>query len=539
LSPRPSRKVGVMALFDKVWQQMNTRLDQAKLNKEIERFRQVLLSNPNDTESLRQLGTTYQTAGMAEEAIQCFLRLAELYQQSRQTELALAYYRKVERMGDNERRASVLKEIETIHHNLGQYEEAYRTCRQVIEVYLAINQKEAARGFINTIPLFGEKDELYRKELREMIGVRDETWAQGARGTWVDEQPETAIKSPVSLPGYQASKIVPTPDSEQAVYAEMSILVVDDDPNICLILSTAIKTIGCQVITASNGADAMDKALRLRPNLIISDLLMPRMDGSQLFTKLQEYPETNSIPFICLTSRGQEEEKLAAFQRGVEDYWVKPFSIGEITMRIKKILQRQIQNMQNEIASAGTSQAELSGSLAEMTPADLLRFVESKHKTGVLHLKNGEAEGMIIFQGGMVTDAQYANLVGEPALFTLLNWTVGSFVFQSQPISSPRTIIASTEQILARMMQRFDEEYYLIEQLPSRELTLELSPKFDEAIQSINFPRSVERLIILFDGNNSLGECLEQLRGDTDAIRLLVDFYRQGLAVVSTQHSRQ
>jgi CheY-like chemotaxis protein len=521
-----------MALFDKVWQQMNTRLDQAKLNKEIERFRQALLLNPTDTESLRQLGTLYQTAGMVEEAIQCFIQLAELYQKSKQTELALAYYRKVERMGDNERRASILKEIENIHHGLGQFEEAYRTCRQIIEVYLAINQKEAARGFINVLPSFGDRDDLYRKELREMIGVKDETWTQGARGTWVEEQTPASAQAPVPLSDFQASKIIPTTETEQALYADMSILVVDDDPNICLILSAAIKTIGCQVITANHGVDAMDKALRLRPNLIISDLLMPRMDGSQLFSKLQEYPETNTIPFVCLTSRGQEEEKLAAFQKGVEDYWVKPFSIGEVTLRIKRLLKRQIQTMEKELASSGSIPVELSGSLSEMTPADLLRFLEAKRKTGVLQLKNGAAEGFLLFQGGMVSDAHYANLMGEPALFTLLNWTEGSFSFQSQPISSPRTVIAGTDEIMARMMQRYDEEYYLTEQLPSAETILVLSPKFEEALEKINFPRAVERLIILFDGNHSLGECLEQLRGDTDALRLLVDFYRQGLAVV-------
>src|SRR5262249_30864722 len=177
-------------------------------------------------------------------------------------------------------------------------------------------------------------------------------------------------------------------------------------------------------------------------------------------------------------------------------------------------------------------QVELAGNLAEMTPADLLRFMEAKRKTGALHFKNGEADGFIVFQDGMVIDAQYANLVGEPALFTMLNWSSASFMFQSQPVSSPRTIIASTDEILARMMQRYDEEYYLIEQLPPLDTTLVLSPKFDEALRSVNFPRSVERLMILFDGRNNLGECLEQLRGDTEAIRLLVDFYRQGLAGV-------
>jgi CheY-like chemotaxis protein len=394
-----------------------------------------------------------------------------------------------------------------------------------------------------------------------MIGVRDEAWAQGARGTWVDNsppaptspappaasasapappvvtppapapaQPQAPAVSP--LPGYPASRQIQISPEEQAAFADMSILVVDDDTNICLLLSSAIKNIGCQVITANNGAEGIDKALRLRPNLIISDLLMPKMDGNQFFTKLQEYPETRAIPFVCLTSRGAEEEKLAAFERGVEDYWVKPFSIGEITMRIKKLLQRQLQNMQQEFTSAGGGQVELAGNLSDMTPADLLRFAEAKHKSGVLRLKNGEVEGAIVFQNGEVVDSQYMQLMGEPALFSLLNWDSGTFTFQSQTVSVPRTIIATTDEILARMMQRYDEEYYLVEQLPPTAITLTLAPHFDQALQTTNFPRSVERLMILFDGTSSLGECLEQLRGDMDALRLLVDLYRQGLIVI-------
>jgi hypothetical protein len=182
---------------------------------------------------------------------------------------------------------------------------------------------------------------------------------------------------------------------------------------------------------------------------------------------------------------------------------------------------------------------DLAGSLSEMSPADLLRYAEAKRKTGVLRLKTGEVEGDISFQDGEVVDAQYANLVGEPALFTLLNWTSGNFSFHSQPVSSSRTIIATMDEVLARMMQRYDEEYYLMEQLPPQAVTLALSEAFYEALKVTNFPRSVERLMILFDGNSTLGDCLEQMRGDTEAIRLLVDLYRQGLIVIHNPYLQQ
>lgn len=525
-----------MALFDKVWQQMNTRLDQVKTNKEADRFRQALLLNPNDTEALRQLGTIYQNSNMVNEAIESFIRLAELYHRNKQFDLSLAYYRKVERMGDNERRASILKEIVRIQQALNDHDAAYQTCRQIAEVYITMNQKEAARGFFTSLPPFGDRDAQYRKELREMIGVHDETWAQGAKGTWVASAQESApllTAQTAPAPGFSAAKArINVSKAEQAAFADMSILVVDDDPNICTLLSTAIKSIGCQVVVASNGLEGVDKALRMRPNIIVSDLLMPKMDGSQFFNKLQEYPETQTIPFVCLTSRGQEEEKIAAFEKGVEDYWVKPFSIAEITMRMKKLLNKEIEKAQQEFASAGGGQVELAGNLGEMTATDLLRFSEAKQKNGVLRLKNGDIEGVILFQNGEVIDAQYMNLMGEPALYSILNWTSGTFTFQSQPLSVPRTIISSTDEILSRMMQRYDEEYYLIEQLPPLAVTLALSSRFYEVLQGTRFPRSIDRIMILFDGSNNLGECLEQLRGDTEGIRLLVELYQQKLLVV-------
>jgi DNA-binding response OmpR family regulator len=415
---------------------------------------------------------------------------------------------------------------------------------------LSINQKEAARGFMTTLPTFGEKDEVYRKELREMIGVHDEKWAQGARGTWVDTPPAPTPPAPAAvpyanapstaskaapLPGYPSSRQIKISAEEKAQFADLSILVVDDDPNICTLLTTAIKNIGCQVSTAPNGFEGVDMALRLKPTLIISDLLMPKMDGNQFFTKLQEYPETKDIPFVCLTSRGQEDEKLAAFERGVEDYWVKPFSIAEITMRIKKLMQRQLQQQRpttSATAAPLSDQIELAGSLAELTPADLLRFTQVKHKTGLLQLKNGDITGVLAFYNGEVIDAKYANLTGEDALYTLLNWHQGTFTFHSQNVPPYRQIVATTDEILSRLMQRYDEEYYLREQLPAPNLTLALSDNFYHSLINAQFPRAIDRLIILFDGQHKLGDCIDQLRGDTEALRLVVDLYQKEMFTV-------
>ncbi len=438
-----------MSLFDKVKQQISGQTDQKNI-KEIERLKLTLQNKPNDLETLRQLGILCENHSLNEEAVKYFCILGRSYQQS-QSSLAIAYFRKAERLAEKEERASIFKDIAKTYFTTKQFEEAYHASRQVIEIYLELNQKEAARGFIVNIPLLGEKDAIYRKELLEMIGEKDQTWAQGARGTWVEENSPKPTQLIASLPGYTAAKVPITPAIEKALFSQMRVLVVDDDQGVCKILTAMLKSIGCQSTTANNGNEAIEKLADWKPDLIISDLLMPQMDGNQFFVKLQEDPETSDIPFVCLSSRGQEDEKLAAFSKGVEDYWVKPFVISELSMRTKKILQRQLKTVQSKANPQYSDQSELSGRLGNIPLPHLLRMLEYMSKTGILTLAYSEAFGTISFQEGSLVDAQYAGLNGEPALFSLMSWNEGRFVFESQEIASPRIITDSLDELFNKL----------------------------------------------------------------------------------------
>lgn len=514
-----------MGLFDKVFSQHAGNKEQAKLHKEIEQAQETLKKNPNNVEALRQLSLLYESANMVDDAIQCFVRLSQAFQQSKQSQLAIAYYRKAEKLANKETKASILRDIARLHQSLGQYEEAYVTCRQVIEIYLAINQKEAATGFVNSIPALGEKDEIYRKELREMIGEKDEKWAQGAKGSWVDEQ----TPKPSHLISSNA-KVAVTPKSEKELFATMNVLVVDDDLNICKIFSAVLRSLGCQVITANDGQEGLEKAKQLRPNLIVSDLLMPKLDGSQLFTKLQEDPLTQSIPFVCLTSRAQEEEKLAAFHKGVEDYWVKPFVVSEISMRIKKLLLRQLKTQTVESVAPKVEPGELTGNIADIQMPQLLRMLEYMTKTGILSLTNNTAQGSIIIQKGRIHDAHSGGQTGEDALLNLLTWTEGNFSFRSQAILSERTIEASLDEIFDKITHHYQRRE-LLSQLPALDTYLIPAAAFDKEILEQSFPNFVDKIITLLDGQRTLGECVTALGEDLEGLQYLVYFYRQGLVV--------
>jgi CheY-like chemotaxis protein len=445
-----------MSLFDRVKHSSNQ--PDPKTLKEFERLKQALQTKPNDPETLRQLGTLCETHGLNEDAVQYFSVLGRLYQQTPQSSLAIAYFRKAEKLAEKEQRASILKDIEKTYHISGQFDEAYKSARQVIEIYLEINQKEAARGFVHNLPALGEKDAIYRKELREMIGEKDEAWAQGARGTWIEENSPKPTQLIATLPGYTAAKVPITPPAEKAIFASMRVLVVDDDQGICKILTAMLKSIGCQSITANNGAEALEKITQWKPHLIISDLLMPQMDGNQFFAKLQENPETSSIPFVCLTSRGQEDEKLAAFSKGIEDYWVKPFVISEISARTKKILQRQLRASQQPSSTTSGDQAELSGRLGTIPLPHLLRMLEYMQKTGVLTLTWEQATGSICLQDGNIIDAQYQGYNGETALFALIGWNQGRFVFESQELFQPRVITSSLDELFEKLTHYYQSQ---------------------------------------------------------------------------------
>lgn len=438
-----------MSLFDKMKQQMSGQTDKT-VAKEFEKLKLTLQTKPNDPEIIRQLGQFCETNGFSQEAVQYFSTLGRIYQQS-QASLAIAYFRKAEKLADKAERATILKDLAKTYFNTAQFEETYRASRQVIEIYLELNQKEAARGFVQNLPLLGEKDASYRKELRELIGEKDESWAQGARGTWVEENTPKPTQLIASLPGYTAAKVPNTPLTEKALLSQMRVLVVDDDQGVCKILSAMLKSLGCQFLTASNGTEAIEKLTTWKPNLIISDLLMPQMDGNQFFAKLQEDSETSNIPFVCLSSRGQEDEKLAAFSKGVEDYWVKPFVISELSMRTKRILLRQLKTNQNNVSEQDKDQAELSGRLGSIPLPHLLRMLEYMTKTGVLTLMHSETSGNISFQEGSIVDAQYGGLNGEPALFSLMGWNEGRFVFESQEISDPRVITDSLDELFNKL----------------------------------------------------------------------------------------
>ena len=118
------------------------------------------------------------------------------------------------------------------------------------------------------------------------------------------------------------------------------ILVVDDEKDLTALVSLHMKMAGFEVLTASNGEKALDLSREEKPDLIILDLMLPKIDGWQVCERLRQDIATQDIPVIMLTARAETEDKLKGFEAGADDYVTKPFSPRELVARVKRVLAR-------------------------------------------------------------------------------------------------------------------------------------------------------------------------------------------------------
>ena len=117
----------------------------------------------------------------------------------------------------------------------------------------------------------------------------------------------------------------------------MKILVVDDEKLLVKGIRFNLENEGYEVITGSDGMEAMELAGSENPDLIVLDLMMPRLDGLEACGKIREFSD---VPIIMLTAKADDMDKLLGFEHGADDYLTKPFNILELKARIKALLRR-------------------------------------------------------------------------------------------------------------------------------------------------------------------------------------------------------
>ncbi len=116
-----------------------------------------------------------------------------------------------------------------------------------------------------------------------------------------------------------------------------TILAVDDEPHVLRLLKANLESSGYKVLTAQNGEEAVEAVARESPDLVILDLMLPKMDGYAVCRRIREF---SAVPVIILTARSAEVDLVHGFEVGADDYLTKPFSVTELLMRVQAVLRR-------------------------------------------------------------------------------------------------------------------------------------------------------------------------------------------------------
>jgi diguanylate cyclase (GGDEF)-like protein len=119
-----------------------------------------------------------------------------------------------------------------------------------------------------------------------------------------------------------------------------TILVVDDDPDIARFVEVNLRSAGYDVAVAGDGEEALEKAGELRPDLVLLDVMMPRIDGFEVAQRLRKNPQTANTSIIMLTAKALSADKVTGLQSGADDYIIKPFDPIELLARVKGTLRR-------------------------------------------------------------------------------------------------------------------------------------------------------------------------------------------------------
>jgi CheY-like chemotaxis protein len=233
----------------------------------------------------------------------------------------------------------------------------------------------------------------------------------------------------------------------------LKILVVDDNPTILKLVMRSLDKCG-ELITATDGADALMKAIELKPDLVISDYSMPVMDGRALFEKLRARKETQGIPFVFLASQQEIDEHLRMVVDGVEEYFVKPFFVRDLAEQAHRITTRLHQARMEKLGARG---GMVAGRLSEMSLIDWMQSLEQGRKTCALIVRHGTDECFLYFDEGQVTHATYGALTGDQAVFKVLTWTDGDWELDFSKTTTEHTTTMPTQGLMMEGLRLLDE----------------------------------------------------------------------------------
>ncbi len=233
------------------------------------------------------------------------------------------------------------------------------------------------------------------------------------------------------------------------------VLLIDDDPKVLRLLEATLRLKSYDVVKMESGVEALRwlKSGGL-PDLIISDIMMPDLDGYDFFRRVKASSAATQVPFIFLSARSEPDDVVRGLRLGADEFLRKPFSIDELLVRVERVLDR----VPGEDEEGGGARGVFDGDLAHMAPADVLRMLAVQRKTGLLRIdpKGIKGSGAVQLVEGQAVHAEFGALEGEAGLCQLLLHEDGRFSFRPGEELPQRTIDVQTLPLLMEAFRLMD-----------------------------------------------------------------------------------
>lgn len=192
--------------------------------------------------------------------------------------------------------------------------------------------------------------------------------------------------------------------------AQKKILIVDDEKDLVSLVALHMRTAGYEVFVANDGWAAIDMCKRNKPDLVILDLMLPKLSGWEVCRRLREDDSTKDIAVLMLSARGETDDKIRGFDAGADDYVTKPFSPRELVARVKRVLERSDSGKEkNTRFTAGDLEIDLTDLSVKSKNKEV--FLTDKEKAVlIVFLKN---RGQLLSHERILHDAWGDNVMIE------------------------------------------------------------------------------------------------------------------------------
>jgi CheY-like chemotaxis protein len=242
------------------------------------------------------------------------------------------------------------------------------------------------------------------------------------------------------------------------------ILVVDDDEWIIAAVRVALQPRKYEIVGAGDGWEGLTLATRRTPDVVISDIVMPNLDGWAFVKQLRSKADLALVPVIFLTTQDTAEDFLRGYRLGADDYLPKPVDTKELDLRVVRAL-KQRETLKNSPPSKppapGSPPGSLRGTVDQMGLASLLSILQLGRRSGILQMRRSSGEeGMLFLVDGAIHRAETRGGVkrkNHEAVYALLGWAEGTYEFSTATLRTPDEIAMPTESLLLEGARRLDE----------------------------------------------------------------------------------